>query len=352
MRIKPIFLFILLLSFVVLLTACGKGSSEQSQGDEVYEFDFNIQPPAVHNYAKTVQKWADYVEDETDGRIKINVFPSAALGPYESVYEDIAGGVYDIGYANPSIQDDTILFPLSIGELPFSLHDPFDKRKVIEKFNEKFLSDKFDDVTFLSFTGSDPYHIVSKTPIESLNDLKGKKVNGIGDEKIQLVELWGGSPVSLSQADLYEALERGTVDSVIYPAIGSIGFSFYEVAPYLTRVSLDSQSWVNLINTDSLNRLPDDLKKMFLEDFGPKLADMPAEMYVTEQENALKKFEEKKGKVIELKDSELEKFRQPAKEVWGNWVKKANDKGYPGQEMMDYFIELLEAEGIETPLSK
>ncbi|MDR7079768.1 TRAP-type C4-dicarboxylate transport system substrate-binding protein [Neobacillus niacini] len=350
MKIKPIFLSIILLSFVVLLAACGKSSSESSGGDEVYEFDFNIQPPAVHNYAKTVKNWAEYVEKETDGRIKINIYPSAALGPYESVYEDIAGGVYDIGYANPSVQDDTMLFPLSIGELPFSLSDPFDKRKIIEKFNQRFLSDKYDDnVTFLSFTGSDPYHIVSKTPIKSLTDLKGKKINGIGDEKVQLVNLWGGSPVSLSQADLYEALERGTVDSVIYPAIGSIGFSFYEVAPYLTRVSIDSQSWVNLINTESLNRLPADLKKRFLEEFGPLLADMPAEMYVTEQENALKKFESKDGQIIELEESELEKFRAPAKEVWENWVNKANSKGYPGDEMMNYYLELLEAEGIESP---
>ncbi|MEC5424807.1 TRAP transporter substrate-binding protein DctP [Virgibacillus sp. C22-A2] len=333
---------------VLVLASCGKEGS--TSGKEVYEFDFNVQAPPNHKFnTDTVEPWAEFVEEETNGRIKINVFSSGALGAYETSLQDIKGGVYDIGYANPSLQRDTELFPLTIGELPFAINDSFKGRKILEQFNEKYVSDSYEGTTFMSVVSSDSYQLVSKKPVESFSDVEGKKINAIGNERADLVDAWGGAPVTLGLSQMYEALERGTVDQVIYLGIGAVGYKLFEVAPNLTKLDMGAMNFVYMVNSQSLDQLPEDLRETFLEKLSPKLAELTAEMYTNEEQKAFEEFEAQGGNVTTLENKDLQEFKDSSEVVWENWVEEANKKGYPGEEMMNYFKELLEEEEMDIP---
>lgn len=337
---------IVVITTVVLSGCAGAASS----GESVYEFDFNVQAPPTHKFnTDVVEPWVEMVEEETDGKVKINVYTSGALGSLNTAYDDIKNGVYDIGYVVPNTESETGLFPLTIGELPFALSDPHNQYNVMSQFNEKYMSDVYEEATFMSVSSTDSYQLISKEPVKSIEDVKNKKINAIGDKLVQITESWDAIPVSLEVGQMYQALEKGTVDQVLYPTIGSVGFKLNEVAPHLTQVDATAMTLVYLMNTESLNSLPEELQKVFEEKLNPELAKLAADMYADQQEELLKQFEKEGGKVTSLEEHGHEEFKKGSQAIWQDWVEEANEKGYEGNKMMEDFKRLLKEEGLEVP---
>lgn len=344
---------------IVLLAACGKAEESSSQGsskqsDEVFELNYNDLAPPTHPYTKEVaEPWAEFVEKETNGRVKVHVFPSSALGTPDTGYDDISGGVFDVGLLYASSDSNDILFPLSIGDLPFAIPDPDTAIKVMNKFQEKFMKDTFKDAVWLGASSTDTSQLYSTDPIETIKDMKHRKVSNSLYSRNELLKMWGAVPVSLDNSELYESVERGTVDDIIYNTTGAIGFNLNEVAPNMTKLDLGVSSNGLFINANAFKKMPNDLQQLFVEKLGPKHQELMANLYMTSMEKSIAEFEnrvkDKGGKVITPSTEELNKFKEPAKKMWDNWVEEANKKGHPGDEMMKYFKQLLKEEGVEIP---
>ena len=98
---------------------------------------------------------------------------------------------------------------------------------------------------------------------------------------------------------IYESLEKDTVDQTTYTSVGALGLKLYEVAPYLTKIDLGATTLVFLLNSNSLKKMPDDLQKLFVEELGPKLGEMTGEMYKNQADSAMKEYgEQVKVKVV------------------------------------------------------
>lgn len=342
----------LLAGVALLLTACGSG--EAANKDGVYELSFNIQVPSTHKFhTEVVEPWAKLVEEETDGKVKVNIYNSGALGTLSTAYEDIQGGVYDIGYVSPSLHPDTELFPLSIGDLPFGISDPFDSTAILKPFMEKFMAESLEGVIPVGISGTDSYQLYSEAPVETIDDVKNKKIIASGYQRVDLIKLWEGVPVSLGLEEIYTSLDRNTVNQATYTSIGAVGLKLYEVAPYLTKIDMGNTTLLFLMNKNSFESLPTDLQKLFEDELGPKFETMNSELYSSASENAINEFDkavsEDGGRVIKLSEKELQPFKEPAKAVWEDWVKQANDKGFDGQEMMDFYTKTLVEEGLTLP---
>lgn len=353
---KKILLFIaILLSTSFILMGCGGSSDKTSSGsEEVYKLSFNVQIPATHKFHTDVVKpWTELVEKETNGKVKVEIYNSGALGTLSTAYDDIKGGVYDIGYVSPNLHLDSNLYPLTIGDLPFGITDSDVKAKVLGKIKDQYMADVFTDSTLLSISSTDSYQLYSNAPVESIEGVKEKKVIVQGAERIETAKGWGAIPVSLGLEQIYESLEKGTVDQSTYTSVGAVGLKLYEVAPYLTKIDLGATTLVFLINSDSLNKLPEELRKKFVEELGPKLGEMTGKMYKTQAEAAINEYGEqiKKqgGKVTILEGKELKEFKKPAKKIWNAWAEEANKKGYPGDEILEEFEKSVEEEGVELP---
>lgn len=348
-----------MLSISLALLGCGKSANETSSNktsgdEEVYKLSFNVQIPSTHKFHTDVVKpWADLVEKETNGKVKIEIYNSGALGTLATAYDDIKGGVYDIGYVSPGLHLDSNLYPLTIGDLPFGITDADVKAKVLGKLKDKYMADAFNESTFLSISSTDSYQLYSKEPVESIKDVKEQKLIVQGAERIEVVKGWGAVPVSLGLEQIYESLEKKTVNQTTYTSVGAVGLKLYEVAPYLTKIDLGATTLLFLANSDSLNKLPEDLKKQFVEELGPKLGEMTGEMYKSQADVAIKEYGEKVkdkgGKVITLDSEQLKAFKKPTEKIWNAWADEANKKGYSGDEILGEFKTLLKEEGVELP---
>ncbi|MFJ8234212.1 TRAP transporter substrate-binding protein DctP [Ureibacillus sp. NPDC094379] len=356
---KKLYIFItLIMSISLLLVGCGGAETKTSTGaaadSDVIELSFNVQIPATHKFHTDVVKpWTELVEQETDGRVKVEIYNSGALGTLATAYDDIKGGLYDIGYVSPNLHLDTNLFPLTIGDLPFGITDSAVKARVLGQIKDEYMSDVFTDTTLLAISSTDSYQLFSQEPVESIEDAENQKIIVQGNERIETLKGWGSVPVSLGLEQIYESLEKGTVDQAIYTAVGGMGLKLYEVASNLTKIDIGATTLGFLMNTDSLNKLPEDLQKLFVEELGPKLGEMTGEMYKNQAENAFAEFgkqvESKGGKVIELDAAELKEFKKPAEAIWNAWAQEANKKGYPGDQILEEFKASITEEGVELP---
>jgi TRAP-type transport system periplasmic protein len=349
---------------LLVLTACSgdktSGSvSTGSSNNKVFELDVNNPLPSTHHLAgNAFEPWKKLVEEKTEGRVIVNLYHGGTLGQTGTALEDVSGGISDVSYLTPSYYYDSRVFPWTIGSLPFSVptQDPaLTLSKVLSEFAPKYWRPEeiFQDLVYMGIQSTDPYVMISTKPIKKAEDLQNLKIRVPGKGWEKLIVSWGGTPVSVTNEEMYEALERGTIDVGIYTAVGSVGNKYYEVAPYIVKnVQLYLTPMVSIMNRDFYDSLPDDLKKIFDEELNPALAELITQSYVKESDQAWEDLAagvEGKGEIIELPEKEVQKLRAGAKDQWDVWVKDANKFGYPGEKMLDEFKIMLEENGVELP---
>lgn len=361
--LKRIYQLVFIIAIIFLVAACGQdenkenGNSDNSEGpDDVTTLTFNHWLSSNHYIADAFDEWANIVEEKTEGRVKIDIYSDGALGDQLQVHEDVAGGVYDIGEVTVSAMEDTPVFVHSIGNLPFAFDSIDTSFSVMKSFLEEYGKDIYEEnnLVFMSHSTSAKYALHSRTPIRKVDDAKGKIINASANSMTKVFENWGATREAMAFSELYQAVQRGTIDALWVPAPAAYDTSFYEVAPYVTKFNGPSYNFqaAFVMSPDGYASIPDDLKPLFEEELFPLLGEMHRDSYPDDEEiwstiNGL--FETLEGEVIELTPEEEVEFQKGAEPVWEEWVNEANDRGYPGDEMMDYFKKLLKDEGIEIP---
>lgn len=349
MKLKKWWISSVVLGGIALVSAGCSGSDE----GKVYEFDFNTSQSPTHVISKEItEPWAEKVEEETDGQIKINVNYSSGLGEADDAWDDVNGGVYDIGSLNIPYFTDTELYPLSIGTMPFAFPDNETGIKVLEKFSDKYMEDVFEDTFLGGIASTDPYAIYGTAPLNEAADFKGEKIRVGGKLEAKGMEKVGATPTSIKIEDLYTSLQRGTVDHAMFNPVGAQPIKLHEVAPYMLDLNYSIVPFLFTVNRNKLEELPDDLRTQFEEELLPEFAEKNTKVYNDQALEAKEEFAEEvgdKGEIIELDDEAEKELQGLVAPIWDDWVEEANDKGYPGDEMMDYFKELIAEEGHELP---
>jgi len=356
MILKKKFYSLLSLPFAAALALAGCSSDDPSVSatkDGVIELDINNWTSSTHHYAYNVyEPWSELVEEKTDGRVKVNIYHGSALGKSSSVYQDVSGGLYDVGLIVANYFYDTGFFPYTVGNLPFAFEGSEEAANVLSEFGEKYAKEDLSDIKVLPATSTDGYDLFSTKPIKTVEDLKNKKMRVNGKSEIALVESLGAVPVSLSTEDTYEGLQKSTIDTSFYTPIGAAGLKYFEPAPYVTKLGVSVTPVIPIMNKEFYESLPEDLKTIFDEELNPRLTEMFTESYEKELEASYEVLEKEvadRGEVITLADEELAKFKGMAEKSWKAWIADANDKGYPGEEMAEELFKMLEEAGYPAP---
>lgn len=157
------------------------------------------------------------VNEDPDAKdvLEIVAFPNGALGRVPADQPQLAeDGVTDFVQLGPSFSPGR--FPeLEVLELPGLFRDSREAsavhRALIASGRVKSL-DKF--VTIMS-VASNPHYFHTRFPVNSLADLKGKKIRSHGATMTGTVRALGAVPVGLAISELAEAIGRGTIDGVV-----------------------------------------------------------------------------------------------------------------------------------------
>jgi TRAP-type C4-dicarboxylate transport system substrate-binding protein len=217
---------------------------------------------------KLFEEWAQRVETRTNGRVKFEFtsLPELGLGGAESI-RLIKTGVVDVaeiygGYVAGELP------MLEILEIPGIFPDPETAKKAIlawKPHEAKILEERANAV-LLAMAVYPDQAIFSKRPVHKLEDLKGLKMRVHSVALASLVAGLEGEPLTVAFAEVYTALERGTLDAAITGTKPGLGLRWYEVAKYLVG-PISMRPHVALsINKTTWKRMPKDLQDILKEE--------------------------------------------------------------------------------------
>ncbi len=297
--------------------------------------------PPVANPAKTfLIPWAQKVEKESNGRIKIQHFWAMQLGgKAPQLLDQARDGVVDIVWALPGFTPGRMprVEPF---ELPFVHKDALSTTLALQDYQEKHLGPDLKDYHPLLIHVHQGFLFQSRKPIRTMEDIKGQKLRAASRGGVWLLEALGATGIGLPLPQIPQALSKGVIDGVTLP---------YEIAPavktpdlvkYFSELSgdrprLGTNIFTFLMNKDSYAKLPDDLKKVIDNNSGRNIAEWAGQNWVDIEEPGRKVVESKKKNVfITISPEETQKIKDAAQPVFDRWIEEMKDNNIDGAALL------------------
>ncbi len=249
------------------------------------------------------EPWAQKLETESDGRLKVEIYPSATLSKPDVTYDAAAKGTIDIG---SQLQGYTAgRFPLTqIVELPGLSNSAGQMSCMLQKlYDEGDISSEYEDTHLLFMMGAGPgvLHTVDK-PIRTPEDMKGMRIRKPSAVAGDIIEAAGGSAVGLPANDIYTSLQRGVIDGLSMPWSPAGDFKLTEITNAHTNIPFYSTGILVTMNKDKYESLPNDLKKIIDDNSGKVMADAAGEMFDQEDARFMEASRAKGDIMIDIPD--------------------------------------------------
>ena len=334
---KILSLFILV---ILLFTGCAKKEEGSAKAEKVYNFNYAVFFPATHLQAKTAEAWAQELDARSNGRIKITMFPGGTLSKAAQTYEAVVSGVADMGMSVFAYTRGR--FPLLEGlDLPVGYPDGVSATKAANELVKKYQPEELSDVHVLYLHAHGPGILASKKEVKSGSDIASMKVRATG-LSAKIVSALGGTPVSMSQGDTYESLQKGVVDATFCPIETLKGWKQGEVIDYVvdTKSIGYTTSMFVVMNKDKWNALPEDLQKIMTEVSEEWVYKQGAAWDESDKQGEA--FVKELGKdFVSLSDADNAALVQAMEPVYAEYVAAAKEKGLPGEEFLNDLREML-----------
>jgi C4-dicarboxylate-binding protein DctP len=299
---------------VAMLYPAGPVKAQQSKPAEIaFGHGFMLETP----HHKASLRFKELVEQRSNGRIKVNVFPAGQLGSAKDMFEGLQMGSQQIALLptarisgfNPKLQlfDLPFLFPNR--EIAYKVFDgPFGAELLKTLEGNKIVGIAFYEDGFKHFTCS--------KPIGKPEDFKGTKFRTMESPIImEQFRSLGANPTPIDFGELYNALQQKVVDGQENPLVTIFNMKFYEVQKYLILSSHAYLGHVLMYSKSWYDGLPKDLQKI-LADTGRELAPWQRNGVMEGEGGYLKKIKEFGTHVTEFSDSEKARMREATRPVY------------------------------------
>lgn len=217
---------------------------------------FSIGVPENFTIVKAMKYFADTIPGRTNNAVTVRLFTGSSLLNFPETFTGIRDGVADMGYVVGSYHRAELKETNLIGDLGMlgsnlvamagaaSEYCYTDPECVAEYVRMGQI--------FLGFTSTPPYVLISKTPLESQDDLRGKRIRSFSAYG-RWAEAMGGAQVNLPAGDIYQAFSQGAIDVNMHPFEALVTLSLSDVAKHVTDLQLGT-FYINAIFNTNLDR--------------------------------------------------------------------------------------------------
>jgi tripartite ATP-independent transporter DctP family solute receptor len=226
----------------------------------------------VYETSEPYHKWsvwaADEIKKRTGGRYEIQVFPASTLGKETDINQGLTLGTVDIIISGASFAARS--FPrLGVGYYPYTFRDADHLLKYAQSDVFKELAAGYKAKTGIQMTAVTYYgarHATSNKPFKNCDEMKGLKMR-VPDVPAYtaLPRACGANPTPIAFAEVYLALQNGTVDAQENPLPTIEAKKFYEVQKYIILTGHIIDSLVTQVGPHVWNKLSDGDKRIFTE---------------------------------------------------------------------------------------
>lgn len=244
------------------LVAC-KDGSKTSDENKVWTIKFAHVVSAGTPKGKAADLFAKRVEELSEGRIKVEVFPSAQLYDDDKVFQELKRN--NVQMAAPSFSKFTpIIKEFNLWDVPFIFRDNDHLHKVMDGEVGQILKDKVAQKGFIALDYWDAgfkQFSTNKDPIIVPEDAKGQKIRIMSSQVLEeQIKAIGANPQNINFGEVYSALQTGVVDGAENPLSNLYNSKFYEVQKSITLSNHGYLGYLVIASEKFWEELPDDLK--------------------------------------------------------------------------------------------
>jgi TRAP-type C4-dicarboxylate transport system substrate-binding protein len=292
--------------------------------------------------------WAEKVEKDSKGRIKVQVYPSQQLGGKATqLLEQVRDGVVDVVWTLPGFTPG-VMPKLEVFELPFLHRSTKATVMGLQDYVAKYMQKEFEPYHVLLVHAHAGALFMTKDPINKVEDFEGMKLRSYSRTNAWILEALNAVPLQLPLPELVPMLSKGTISGTILPYEIAPAVKMDELANYFTTLAepqprLSTAIFTFLMNKKTYEGLPPDLKKVIDDNSGRNLAPTAIKTWDEIEIAGEKVMHAKpKNKFVQISPEETAKFKKKVQPVFDRFVKMLDDSGANGKQILAD-VEALEA---------
>jgi len=196
-------------------------------------------PTALHVFA---DRFREIVDRETNGAVRIRVFPSGTLGQEREVVQQLQEGLVDFMVSGTAIWG-SVAPKIQVFDFPFLWRDWAHVHRVLDGGIGRQAADYLDStVRMRPLAWGDSFGfrqvITRARDVSEPSQLAGLKIRTIQSPiYVKAIELMGASPTPMAFGEVYTSLQTGVIDGYEHDASTTLQQRFYEVARYMALTS-------------------------------------------------------------------------------------------------------------------
>ena len=312
------------------------------------ELNFSYHAPVPASMTQgIIIPWSNDLEAACGGLVKIVHHAGGSLLASNDAYDGVLSGMCDL--AQVATEEFAGRFPRSdLTYLPLIWPNTEICGVVYHEFLDKYCVDtELKDIKLMITLPLHPTQLHSNHEIKVMEDFDGLKVRCIGDTDSAWESALGATPVRVTTADMFSALDTGLIDATFFTFGGALAFGILDVTKHRIECDISISSFQIHMNKQTYQKLPDDLKKIFDEFSTAEASRKYAVIHMDMQEAYVKSLElgdSRRGNppIYVIPPEERERWKVTIQPVVDDFVVELEEKGLPGQEMFDYIKERIE----------
>lgn len=336
--LKKVLMCCMAFAMACSMTACGGGGKKESS-DEILSLRLAHEESEGEFQHLFAMKFKEVVEEKTEGKILIDVYPVGQLGDSTNQVELLQTGGVELAINNPGASA-TIIPEANIFSLHFFM--PSDKKDINTILHEgkgiSYLNDLYESQNIhpINWTPQGFMIWTSNKPLRTPADFKGFKIRTMAAPVIsKSYEAYGATPVAIPYMELYSALQLKMADGQVNPINNTEIMKFYEVQDYLTLSYQDCFVSTLCANKDFWATLSVEYQKI-MEEAALEANDYMADVQNKGEQESLQIMKDAGIQVIELTDEERSQFEEIAENSRSIYTDLV---GESGETLLDLFQE-------------
>jgi tripartite ATP-independent transporter DctP family solute receptor len=308
------------LSMTAMFFAVGSQSAQAQSGNAAKPMIIKVAHVSQEGVPidRAMHKLKDMLDAQTQGRIRLDVFPASALGGNRELLEQLQLGSLEMAISSVAFlggfTDSTRLL-----DLPYLFQNNEAAEEILDGDVGKEIFAKLEDSDFIGLAWLDTgwRHLTANTEIRSPAQMKGKKIRVMDNQMhIDHFNALGASAIPMAFSEVFTALQNGTIDCQENPYANIQGNRLNEVQKHIietghiydTSPLLASKIWWDQLSPADQKLIKDDLVEVLKWE---------REISLQDQDEIRKKFEANgRNVIVKLSPQERGAFRTAAQPVY------------------------------------
>ncbi len=211
----------------------------------------------------------DMLEKRSGGRLKVDHYPAESLVKLAKAFDAVIDNVVQVALTSAAYEPKRMAVVAAVANSPWN----WDAYRFGERYREpgnfyEFAAPYFEKngLKLMSWPNVPHGEVFSSKPIRKLEDFRGKMLRTVSSLKDPL-KLLGAEPIFIPTSELFNAIQRGTVDGGTLAISSIYSEKYFEVAPHIQLANLYTGSLPVIMNLKFYNSLPADLRALVWDTF-------------------------------------------------------------------------------------